>query len=745
MDGIQDWTEEGIKEEEEPGLRRRGRTARAQSPSADHGPLKLFGARSRSPSPPPGAGSRSPSPTPSVGSRSPSPPPGAGSRPVPHSVRTRRSARVTVVPAAADGAGSGGAGGPGGSFDWDLGAMEETVSSTRDQSARPRLVPPPDTSTSSASITGGRAQEVAAEREFSFPPLEAPPKVVDAAEVLGQFAAQFLEATMGATAGPRTEKIKKELLLDRKVVDLAGLERWLRKMEAVAELAWFTDLCSHEEKAVPPLELFECAFRALEAARSDELHRCSADARRLWIGPVAVPEFFLCPFSKKFMEKPVVITSGKVAYQANRLIVVSASIEILKVCLLFKSLLSLFLKNFEYCPLDHRISLWIRHSRSQIVTRHIFIILLYDILFGCSAKTVDQSELEKWWKKNKRMCPVTGEVLTHSIFIPDALIALYISRWRATNRIGDLTAPTDPPAISPEEEALFKEVALLANSPRSSKEDYEAILRLLADQERCSFLHLLGRSLPGTITKLACVLPETCLEPHPELDDVVLEILARAASYSPNKEVFGDDRYAIPVLIARALLGPVPTRAKCARILGLLADNYYNKIKIGELGGFAPLMELLLVGDIDVKKTVAVALASLCEAEENWSRFVREGVADAAISLMRNHRLVDEAHSILLQVEGFHLAMQDIIDKLESFPDDGDEMCKDMVDRLWRSFIASSTPSGRARQADNHPPEAAASSSSSTPSSSEDDVEAIVSWLQRRSYNHRTYRWRDYR
>ncbi|KAE8806932.1 U-box domain-containing protein 9 [Hordeum vulgare] len=649
MDGIQDWTEKGIKEEEEPGLRRRGRTARAQSPSADHGPLKFFGARSRSSSPLPGA----------------------GSRPVPHSVRTRRSAsaRVTVVPAAADGAGSGGAGGSGGSFDWDLGAMEETVSSMRDQRARPRLVPPPDTSTSSASITGGRAQEVAVEREFSFPPLEAPPKVVDAAEVLGQFAAQFLEATMGATAGPRTEKIKKELLLDRKVVDLVGLERWLRKMEAVAELAWFTDLCSHEEKEVPPLELFECAFRALEAARSDELHRCSADARRLWIGPVAVPKFFLSPFSKKFMEKPVVITSGK---------------------------------------------------------------------------TVDQSELEKWWKKNKRMCPVTGEVLTHSIFIPDVLIALCISRWRAANRISELTAPTalPPAAISPEEEALFKEVTLLANSPMSSKQDYEALLRLLADQQQCSFLHLLGRS-PGTITKLACVLPETCLEPHPELDDVVLEILAMAASYSPNKEVFGDDRYAIPVLIARALLGPVPTRAKCARILGLLADNYYNKIKIGELGGFAPLMELLLVGDVDVKKTVAVALASLCEAHENWSRFVREGVADAAISLLRNHRLVDEAHRILLQAEGFQLAMQEIIDKLESFrghvDGDGDEMCKEMVDRLWRSFIGSS-PAGRRRRPDNFPPEASSSSSSS----SEEDVEAIVSWLQRKSCNPRTYRCRDY-
>jgi hypothetical protein len=188
----------------------------------------------------------------------------------------------------------------------------------RDRSARPRLAPPPDATAASASITAGRAEEdkeegVPAERDqFSFPPIDAPPSVVDAADVLGQFAAQFLEATMGATAGPRTEAIKKELLLGRRVVDVAGLERWLRKAEALAELAWFTDLCSHEGSEPPPLELFECAFRALEAASSDELHRAGADARRFWIGPVAVLEFFLCPLSKKVMDDPVVITSGKV-------------------------------------------------------------------------------------------------------------------------------------------------------------------------------------------------------------------------------------------------------------------------------------------------------------------------------------------------------------------------------------------------------------------------------------------------
>ncbi|KAF0892668.1 hypothetical protein E2562_017646 [Oryza meyeriana var. granulata] len=621
--------------------------------------------------------------------RWPSPPASPGSNRVlaprspATSVRTRRRS-PPLSPDAPSGSRSGVAGADGGGTG---SCVEEIIASLREGTSRERLFV--DDNGSSASVSRKGKEKVGS---FSFPELEAPPTVVDAAEVVGHFATveaerrekareEFLDVTMGATADARLGRIKRALLVDRKVLDLAGLERWLRRGEAVAELAWFTELCAGEGTPVPPLELFECAFRALQAARSDELHR-GADFRKYWMGSVAVPEFFLCPISNKVMENPVVISSGK---------------------------------------------------------------------------TVDVLALEKWWSENRRVCPVTDEILDHSIFIPNILIELCITLWRRANGITDATTIAEPPNISSEEEALFKEISLLAHSPSISDKTFDAVLRLheLISNAQCSFLHLLGRS-PGMIAKLACILPETCLDPDPELDDIILKIIAKTASYSPNKVILGDDRYAIPVLIARALLGPVATRVKCAQILGLLADNYYNKIKIGELGGFPALMELLLlVGDKDVKKTVATAIASLCEAQENWSRFVREGVADAAISLLRNDNLVDEAHSILLQAEGFELAMTQILDKLISFG--GDANCEKMIEGLWNTFIRSKSRRRRAnitgastsKRASDTSSESSSDGSLQMPMDNDlteqtkKDVRTIVSWLQKKSFYPRTYRYRD--
>uniref|UniRef100_J3LX29 RING-type E3 ubiquitin transferase n=2 Tax=Oryza brachyantha TaxID=4533 RepID=J3LX29_ORYBR len=434
-----------------------------------------------------------------------------------------------------------------------------------------------------------------------------------------------------------------------------------------------------ERSPVPHLELFDCAFRALQAARSDEPHR-GADFRKYWTGSVSVPEFFLCPISNKVMENPVVISSGK---------------------------------------------------------------------------TVDVLALDKWWSENRRVCPVTDEILDDNIFIPNILIALCITLWRRENDIADVTAIAEPANISSDEEALLNEISLLAHSPSISDKTFDAILRLheLMNNAQCSFLHLLGRS-PGMITKLACILPETCLDPDPELDGIILKIIAKTASYSPNKVILGDDRYAIPVLIARALLGPVATRVKCAQILGLLADNYYNKIKIGELGGFAALMELLLlVADRDVKQTVAMAIASLCEAQENWGRFLREGVADAAISLLRDDNLVDEARSILLQAKGFELAMTQILDKLKSFV--GDDNCEKMIESLWDTFIQAkiqrcvniARASASKRSASDTSSETSSEGILEMPidtdltEQTKKDIRVIVSWLQRRSFHPRTYRY----
>lgn len=302
-----DWSEEGINEEEEPTLRRR--RARLRSPPRGR-PLPL-------PLPP---GSRSLSPRRGglaafSGSRSPSP------RRVPmmamrmgSSVRTTRKSTPPI---------RSGADAPAGNDGEDTG-VKEMIAKMRE--GLPTSVPWDGTDTSDSGRGGGQGGGVNEEEEegfvaFSFQEVVGP-LVVDGEEVLdafvgsdearaGKAAAELLDATMGANTGPRTEAIKTELVVNRRLLDLAGLERWMRRAEAVSELEWFTGLCCDENNPPLQIDLFECAFRALDNASAVELHR-GADARKRWIGPVGVPQFFICPISNKVMENPVVIASGKV-------------------------------------------------------------------------------------------------------------------------------------------------------------------------------------------------------------------------------------------------------------------------------------------------------------------------------------------------------------------------------------------------------------------------------------------------
>ncbi|KAF8668306.1 hypothetical protein HU200_052362 [Digitaria exilis] len=732
-----DWSEEWYDEEEEPSLRRRPRSlpgSRRSSP-----PRARDSGGSRSPAAPRRGGLAQAS----AGSRSPSP-----RRASLMATRLGSSVRTTPrsPPPRTPSADSPSRGDVAGGAD-DTGVAEIIAKTKKELPAPAAARDDAETSAAGASASrgGGADEEESRAAEgfigFSLQELEASPGV-DGAEVLDAFAGsddaarkgkaaeEFLEATMGANTGARTEAIKAELVVNGRVLDLEGLERWMRRTEAVSELEWFVGLCCDEEKPAPHVELFECAFRALENASARELHR-GAEARRGWIGSVGVPRFFVCPISNKVMENPVVIASGKVPW-------------ISLVCSVLFHYINIFL--------DPAIAVWI-HCNPKIL--------------AISEQTVDRSALEEWRKDHGRICPVTGEVLSHTMFIPNILIKLCIARWQAANKIADVTAAAEPqpPAIPPDVEALFKQVTLMPHSPRSSKEVRDAlfILKDLLTTNETSIVHLIGTHL-GIIAKLISVLPETCLDPDPELDDIIIGVLEKAASYGPNKKLFGDDRYAIPVLISRAFLGPVQTRARCAHILGLLADDeHYNKIKIGELGGFAPMVELLYVGDKGVKKMVARAIASLCEARENQSRFHREGVVDATISMLRSDGLVLEAQGILLQAAGSDHAMREVISKLQEVQ--GDEMCRKMASRLWNTFVLTnpdakldvvpSMPASKKtwEQASTSTSTSDAEISSTSSGGSSDvkvlskqineDVKIIVSWLQKRCYYPRTYRYRE--
>jgi hypothetical protein len=104
--------------------------------------------------------------------------------------------------------------------------------------------------------------------------------------------------------------------------------------------------------------------------------------------------------------------------------------------------------------------------------------------------------------------------------------------------------------------------------------------------------------------------------------------------------------------------------------------------------------------------------------------------------------------------------VEEVIFKLRAFQ--GDEMCQKMATRLWRTFVLTnpedkrdvvpSMPASKEIWEEAWTSEAERSSASSEGSAANEkalrkqikqDVKLIVSWLQKRCYFPRTYRYRD--
>nr|CAD1830330.1 unnamed protein product [Ananas comosus var. bracteatus] len=167
-----------------------------------------------------------------------------------------------------------------------------------------------------------------------------------------------------------------------------------------------------------------------------------------------------------------------------------------------------------------------------------------------SGKTFERSAIEEWLEKGNRTCPLTGEVLSNTILIPDKKLTEFIQAWRSLYGYKEKDRRGEADTTTPADTPHYFYTHLWGVSVASGPKRTEAMkkLRELAATDR-SILHPIRRD-PSVIAFLVQLLFENhCKdEKDSELQRELLEILRIGAECEPHNEALRRDRHIIAVL-----------------------------------------------------------------------------------------------------------------------------------------------------------------------------------------------------
>lgn len=175
-----------------------------------------------------------------------------------------------------------------------------------------------------------------------------------------------------------------------------------------------------------------------------------------------------------------------------------------------------------------------------------------------------------------------------------------------------------------------------------------------------SFRALLGEK-PEAISQLVS-LSSMDLHTHLDLQEDVVTTILNLSIHDHNKKIVGDDPFAIPLLIDAVVTGTIVTRSNAAAALFTLSAVDENKIKIGEMGGLYPLIELFEEDNPIAKKDAASAIFSLCKIHENKARAVKDGVVRVLLISIVEDTLFSESLAVLAMLSTNQQALQEICD-----------------------------------------------------------------------------------
>lgn len=294
--------------------------------------------------------------------------------------------------------------------------------------------------------------------------------------------------------------------------------------------------------------------------------------------------------------------------------------------------------------------------------------LMRDPVIISTGQTYDRPLIQKWLKAGHRICPITQQVLSHSLLTPNYLVREMISQWCESRGIENL----DPGGYVNEEGATEADrdyfSSLIDKMSKSIGEQKAAAkeLRLLT-KRMPAFRALFGESTEA-IPKLIKPLVQrrgsfssgSNEMTHHDLQEDLITTLLNISIHDSNKKLVAETPMVLTLLVNALQCGTPETRSNAAAALFTLSALDSNKVLIGKSGALKPLIELLDEGHSMAVKDAASAIFNLCIIQENKARAVREGAVKVILKKIKNGVHIDELLAIQAMLSTHQRAVEEL-------------------------------------------------------------------------------------
>ncbi|KAJ6403721.1 hypothetical protein OIU84_012011 [Salix udensis] len=275
--------------------------------------------------------------------------------------------------------------------------------------------------------------------------------------------------------------------------------------------------------------------------------------------------------------------------------------------------------------------------------------LMRDPVVLSTGQTYDRPFIQKWLKAGNRTCPLTQQVLSHTILTPNLLIREMISQWCESQglELPDLAQHVNEEGITEADRDHFLSLLEKLSLTLPEQKDAAREVRLLT-KKMPSFRALFGESLeaiPQLLRPLSELKSRSSI--YPDLQEDIITTLLNLSIHDSNKKLVAETPMVIPLLMEALMSGTIETRTNAAAALFTLSALDSNKTLIGKSGALKPLIDLLEEGHPLAMKDVASAVFNLCIIHENKGRAVRDGAVKVIMTKIMNGTHVDELLAIL--------------------------------------------------------------------------------------------------